>query len=67
MDNEQLVRNFITENIKVSGGSCGITIPRISIETGIKYENLRPILKILYDEKLFSLREGINGKMIFKK
>lgn len=67
MDDTQKVKEAIDEKHKSSGGSCGIYIPDLALETQLPYAVLNPILKQLYDEKYFRLREGLNGKMIFKK
>jgi hypothetical protein len=67
MDNETIIKEFIIENLKLSNGSCGIPMPKISNETAIPYKEVLLILRDLYKQKLFSIREGLNGKMIFKK
>lgn len=66
MDDTQKVKEAIDGKHKSSGGSCGMYVPDLSKETELTYAVLRPILKQLYDEKYFILREGLNGKMIFK-
>jgi len=67
MDNTEKVKAFIDKKHKESGGSCGTYIPDISIETELEYDVLKPILKQLHNDKYFFLREGLNGKLIFKK
>ncbi|MBC7845571.1 MAG: hypothetical protein H7Y10_03665 [Flavobacterium sp.] len=66
MDNTEKVKQIIDQKHEKSNGSCGIYIPELSNETQLEYEALKPILKQLYEEKFFILREGLNGKMIFK-
>ena len=67
MDNTQKVKQTIDEKHRISNGSCGILIPDMAFITGLDYETLNIILRKLYSEKYFCLKEGINGKMIFKK
>lgn len=66
MDNTEKVKSIIDKKHKESKGSCGIPIPNMAFEAGLLHEELNPILKKLYDDKYFILRNGINGKMIFK-
>lgn len=66
MDNTGIVKQIIDKKHSSSNGSCGILIPDMAIESNLSYEVLNPILRILYDEKYFILKQGINGKMIFK-
>lgn len=67
MDHLQKVKEIIDKKHKSSNGSCGILIPDMAIEIGLSAEVLNPILRELYETKYFVLKQGINGKMIFKK
>lgn len=67
MDYTQTVKEAIDNKHKSSNGSCGTTIPDLAISTGIQYDELYPVLRTLYDQKYFVMRNGINGKMIFKR
>lgn len=66
MDNVEKVKDLIDKNYIKSEGKCGLPIPELQIESEIPNEALKVILRQLYDEKYFRLREGLNGKMIFK-
>jgi len=67
MDHTEIVKGIIDKKNKDSNGSCGISIPDMALQSQLSNEELNPILKQLYSEKYFILREGINGKLIFKK
>lgn len=67
MDNTGIVKQIIDKKHLNSNGSCGVLMPEMAIESNLSYEVLNPILRILYDENYFILKQGINGKMIFKK
>jgi hypothetical protein len=67
MDETERVKEIIDKKHSSSNGSCGILIPDLTIQSGLSYAALNPILRVLYDEKYFVLKQGINGKMIFKK
>lgn len=67
MDNTEKVKGVIDKKHADSNGRCGIYIPDMAIESSLPYEVLNPILRSLYNEKYFILKQGINGKMIFKK
>jgi hypothetical protein len=67
MDDVQKVKEVIDKKHALSNGSCGIRIPDIAFDTGFSYAVLNPILRKLYNEQYFVLKQGINGKMIFKK
>lgn len=67
VDNVEIVKNIIDKKHAASEGSCGTPIPELQQESEIKYEDLKVILRQLYDEKYIKVREGLNGKLIFKK
>lgn len=67
MDNVEKVKNLIDKRHKESEGKCGLPIPELQTESKISNEDLKPILRKLYDEKYIKVREGLNGKLIFKK
>lgn len=66
MDDTERVKELIDKKHSNSNGSCGILIPDIAIDSNLSYEKLNPILRKLFNEKYFVLKQGINGKMIFK-
>ena len=63
---EEQVLQQIEEAHNKSKGKCGITIPSIQNNLDLSYKTLRPILEKLYREKKIIIRDGINGKLIFK-
>lgn len=67
MDKTEIVKEIIDRKHALSNGSCGLNITDLAFKTQLPYTELNPILKQLYDDKYFVLREGINGRMIFKK
>jgi hypothetical protein len=67
MDNKQIVKEYIDKKHLQSNGSCGVLITSLSFDLGIDYKEILPILKELYEEKAIITRQGINGKLIFKK
>lgn len=67
VDNVEKVRKIINKRHKESEGKCGLPIPELQIESEISNEALKPILRQLYDDKYIKVREGLNGKLIFKK
>jgi len=66
MDEVEKVKAIIDKHHTKSDGSCGLPIPMLQIESEISNEELKVILRKLYEEKYFRLREGLNGKLIFK-
>ena len=67
MDNKQLVQDYIDKKHVQSNGSCGTLVVSLLCDLGLEHKELLPVLKELYAEKKIITREGINGKMIFKK
>lgn len=63
----EIVKEIISKNHKETNGSCGIYIATIQQQYKIPMNKLNPILRKLYEEKYFNLREGLNGKLIFKR
>jgi hypothetical protein len=67
MDNVEKIKAIIDKQHAISEGKCGIPIPVIQNESEMDIEPLNVILRQLYNEKYFILRNGLNGKLIFKK
>lgn len=67
MENKRLVQEYVDKKHLQSNGSCGVLVTSLIFDLGIEYKELLPILGELYAEKKIITREGINGKMIFKK
>lgn len=57
----------IEKKHKSSGGKCGSLLISLIQSCEISYEELRDCLNSLYAENKIKVREGINGKLIFKK
>jgi len=63
----------LIENIKLAiighrrqrGPSCGMSIIALQQELGVSMAELRPALRSIYDEEFFTVREGLNDKLIF--
>jgi len=66
MENIEIVKKIIDQKHSKSNGSCGSYIPDIAAETKLPYDVLNPIFRKLYSDKYIVVREGINGKLIFK-
>jgi len=67
MERIEFVKNIIDKTHNDSNGSCGVYIAFIQKQIQLTMGELNPILRKLYNEKYFVLREGLNGKLIFKK
>lgn len=66
VDDVEVVKKIIEKNNKDTNGSCGVYIAAIQQQTNFPMEKLNKILRELYNQKFFKLREGLNGKLIFK-
>ncbi len=64
---EEKVFQLIKDYHDKTNGKCGLLIVTIQNELKTDYETLRNILKKLHADKKIKVREGINGKLIFKK
>jgi len=47
------------------GPCCGLSIIALQQELGVTMAKLRPALRTLYDDGFFTVREGLNDKLIF--
>jgi hypothetical protein len=64
---KERVLNLLEEYHRKTGGKCGLSFVNICIELSVSNEIIKPILNYLYKQKVILIREGINGKLIFKK
>lgn len=64
---QEKVEKYIFESHKKTNGRCGLSIPSIALELNICHDDLMKELIALYSQKKITTREGINGKLIFKK
>jgi len=63
----------LIENIKLAiighrhqrGACCGLSIIALKQELDVTMALLLPALRTLYDDGFFTVREGINDKLIF--
>lgn len=57
---------MIEERSDSTHNHCGLYFPEISKKLKIKDIELKSILNELYTEGFIKVRDGINGKLIFK-
>lgn len=67
MDNLEKVKEIIDQYHIQTEGMCGMPMPDIQKESELTLDELKSVLRQLYDKKLIKVREGVNGKLIFKK
>jgi|LakMenEpi05May12_1017382.scaffolds.fasta_scaffold10951_2 hypothetical protein len=70
MEEFQLIENLkqeILKNQKLTENKCGTSIIYLMRKFNLNSDEIRKILKKLYDEKLIIVRQGINEKLIFLK
>lgn len=70
MEEFQLIENLkqeILNNQKLTENKCGTSIIYLMRKFNLNSDDIRKILKKLYDEKLIIVRQGINEKLIFLK
>jgi len=61
------VKQEILTNQKLSENKCGTSIVYLMIKFSLNSEEIKKILKKIYDEKFIIVRQGINEKLIFLK
>ena len=61
------IKELITQKHTTSSGRCGLYIVDLQNELKLTIEELRPLLRKLYEQKFFIVREGLNGKLLCKK
>lgn len=66
MDLRDKVIEFIETKSKASGNHSGLLLPVICSTLEVGSSELKPILNALYKEGFIQVRDGINGKLIFK-
>jgi hypothetical protein len=67
MENIENVKEIINSYHIQTEGRCGLPIPDIQKKSSLSLEETKIILRQLYDEKYIKVREGLNGKLIFRK
>ena len=65
MDLSFEVQIFIENRQKQNGNRCGTPITTLIYEFGVSYNELKPILTNLYQEKKIITRKGLNQVLIF--
>jgi hypothetical protein len=61
------VFEIIEQNSTKTGNKTGLYAPKIMELTGLDWFDVRKELNRLFKEEKIVIREGINGKLIFKK
>lgn len=67
MEKTDKVKHLIQEKFSSSNGKCGLYIADLQNQTNLPEQELKTILRTLFDEKFFTVREGLNGKMLTMK
>jgi DNA-binding IscR family transcriptional regulator len=67
MSDRDIVIKYLNDFKALRGNKCGASIVVISQATNIQSEQIKTILNGLFKEKLISIRQGINNKLIFLK
>lgn len=60
------IKELITQKHQSSSGRCGLYIVDLQNELKLTDEELKPLLRQLYYEKFFIVREGLNGNLLCK-
>jgi hypothetical protein len=60
------ILQLIEENHVRSGGHCGLSSVKLCEVLQVDYPELKESLNELYEEKLFKVRDGANGLLLFK-
>ena len=64
MENLDKVKHLIQQKSDSSKGKCGLYLVDLQNKMKLPEQELKTILRTLYDEKFFVLREGLNGRML---
>jgi len=70
MEESELIETLkqeISKKQKSSENKCGTSIIYLMMKFNLNSDEIRKILKKLYDEKFINVRQGINEKLIFLK
>jgi transcription initiation factor IIE alpha subunit len=70
MEESELIETLkqeISKKQKSSENNCGTSIIYLMMKFNLNSDEIRKILKKLYDEKFINVRQGINEKLIFLK
>ena len=60
------VLEAVIQHHELTDGKCGLSLPRLTEITGTELQPLKIELNRLWKEDKITIREGINGKLIFK-
>lgn len=61
------VKGFITERQNLSENKCGTTPMLIMEKFNLNSLEIKDLLNQLYIEKFITIRQGVNGQLIFLK
>jgi len=65
MDLHETIKLAIIGHRNQRGPHCGLSVIVLQQELAVPFFKLRPALRVLYEEKFFTVREGLNDKLIF--
>jgi hypothetical protein len=65
MDLHEKIKLAIIGHRRQRGPSCGLSVIALQQELDVPFEKLRPALRLLYEEDFFTVRDGLNDKLIF--
>jgi len=65
MDLNDQIKFAIIGHRRLRGPHCGLSVITLREELDVPFEELRPALRKLYEEHFFTVREGLNDKLIF--
>lgn len=58
---------IINKHHENTDGHCGLSVVKLSAISGLEIGEVKKKLNQLWEEKKIKVRDGINGKLIFKK
>lgn len=67
MEHLEKIKEIINVMNVSSEGKCGLYIPDLQKKSGLENDALKVILRELYIQKYITVKEGLNGKLIFKR
>lgn len=65
MEPHDSIKLAIIGHRRLRGPHCGLSVISLQQELDVPFETLRPALRDLYNEGFFTVREGLNDKLIF--
>lgn len=65
MDLHDAIKLAIIGHRHQRGPDCGLSIIALQQELDVPFASMKPVLRELYDDGFFTVREGLNDKLIF--